>query len=266
MAKKNIIFIGSDALMQATEIKDSDSGDLINTATITLSIFEGVTRYPVSILGFVAGGTVPTIPIAVGDVITGAAGATAIVGKVDKTSGNWLLGTAAGLLEVNSQVGVFVAAETLTTDATVRGDVWAAGDSTGLAAITAAAGAKTQIPMNTTELTTSDFIRLQSTRNYNDQYAIDAIEDGLVTIVEPYVAENFTGREVIYIGIRDGDDLAFAHGGADPDGYYDGNQPDTLEGVYEGLTYYLFEKIEYGVSVVLHRYQWTAGYYENLAV
>ena len=182
---------------------------------------------------------------------------------VDVTSGYWSAGTAAGLIEISGQDSTFQAENLDVTDG--QADIATiGGDSKGIIAISAAAGAKTQIPMNTTGLTVNDFIRLQSTKNYNDQYDIDAIEDGLVTIVEPYVAESFTGNEVIYTGITGGKDITFTHAGGDVDGYYDGVQSDALESVYEGALYYLFEKIVYGGSTSLHRYQWAAGFYSNL--
>ena len=265
MATKNAVFMGSDALLQATGLRDVESNDLINTATITLSIFEGVRRYPVSILPFTDGGG-GTKTIAVGDTVEGETdGATALVGKVDVTSGYWSAGTAAGLLELSGQDGVFRALGETLKVGVVLDIATIASDSKGIIAISAAAGAKTQIPMNTTGLTTNDFIRLESTKNYNGQYDIDAIEDGLVTIVEPYIAEIFTGNEVIYIGIGGGKDIALTHVGGDADGYYDGIQPDTLEGVYHGADYFLFEKITYAGNVILHRYNWPADYYSNEA-
>lgn len=263
MAEKNVVFMGSDALLQASGLTDVETGDLINTATITLSIFEGERRYPVSILAFTSG----SAEIAEGDVITGlTSSATAVVGKITLTGGSWSAGTAAGQLELSGQDGTFVAEN---IEVAASGDIATipAGDSTGLAAVLLGGG-QVKIPMNTVGLTTSDFIRIESTKKYNEQFDIDAIDAGqagYVTITATNTAETFTGNEVVYIGIVEGKDISLTHIGGDADGYYDGIQPDTLEGVYHNASYYLFEKIVYAGNVILHRYYWVADYYSNLA-
>lgn len=264
MAKDNVIFIGSDAMLRATELTNVATGALINTATITVSIFEGEQRYPVSVLEFTSGGTTE---IVAGDIITGATGgATAVVVKISLTSGYWAAGTAAGQIEISGQDGVFQA-EDLNIPDHANSATIPAGDSTGLVCVQLGGG-QVKIPMNTVGLTTNDFIRIESSKNYNDQFDIDAIDagqDGYVTITAVNVAETFTGRERIYVGIGGGKDIALTHVGGDADGFYDGVQPDTLEGIYEGSTYYLFEKIVFGGNISLHRYQWTADYYSNPA-
>lgn len=263
MAKENVIFMGSDALLQVTELTNVETGILISTATITISIFEGDQRYPVSVLEFTGGGVATLLA---GDVITGATGsATATVKKVSLTSGSWLAGNAAGQVEITGQNGVFQA-ENIDTDTQANIATIPAGDSTGLVCIQLGGG-QVKVPMNSVGLTTSDFIRIESSKNYNDQYDIDAIDagqDGYVTITATNVAETFTGNERIYIGIGQGKDISLTHVGGDEDGYYDGIQPDTLEGVYEGASYYLFKKIVFGGNTSLHRYKFVADYYSNL--
>ena len=263
MALENVVFMGSDALLQATGLIDVESGDPVNTATIELSIFSADRRYPVSVLEFTSGGVLEVI---VGDIITGATGgATAVIKKVSLTSGYWASGTAAGQIEITGQNGVFQA-ENINTDTQANIATIPAGDSTGLVCVQLGGG-QVKIPMNTVGLTTDDFIRVESSKHYNDQFDIDAIDagqDGYVTITATNEAETFTGNEVIYIGIGGGKDIALTHVGGDADGYYDGIQPDTLESVYEGSMYYLFEKITYAGNVLLHRYNWVAAYYDNL--
>ncbi len=265
MSLKNSIFMGSDALLQVTDLRDVESGDLINTATIAISIFDGERRHPVGILAFTSGGQAQ---IVVGDIITGAtSGATAEVHDIALTSGNWNAGTAAGQLEITGQNGVFQN-ENLDTDTQANICTIPAGDSTGLAVVLLGGG-QVKIPMDTVGLTTNDFIRIESTKNYNGQFDIDALDAGLagyVTITAVNVAESFTGNEVIYIGISGGKDIGFTHDGGDADGYYDAIQPDTLGGVYHGAEYYLFQRIDYAGNVMLHRYQWTADYYSNLII
>lgn len=370
MGKENQIFMGSDALLQASDIVDVETGTKLNTCTITISIFDGVLRYPVSILAFTLGGTqevqTSTLPavltagtytltykgettaainhdattaqikaalellgtvgvddiipeaahepdttltctwtfkaslgdvgmlsmdcssatpatdptwaetvqggvgIVAGDIIEGTtSGATAVVDKVDITSGYWMAGTAAGQLEISGQDNTFVA-ENLRIGGVENVATIPAGDSTGLAVVLLGSG-QVKIPMNTVGLTVDDFIRIESTKKYDEQYDIDALDAGqagYVTITAVNVAETFKGTEVIYIGIPNGKDLSLTHDAVGPppddDGYYDGIQPSNLEGVFEGNVYYLFEKIVYSGSTVFHRYSWNADYYSNL--
>ena len=266
MTLQNAIFMGSDALMQASEVTDVETGALVNGATITASIFDGDRRSPVSILAFTSGGIAT---LAVGEIIEGAtSGALAVVTKVSLTGGYWASGTAAGQIEISGQNGVFQNENLDVSGGQANIATIPAGDSTGLAVVLLGGG-QIKIPMNTVGLTTNDFIRIESSKNYNDQFdivAIDAGQAGYVTITAVNVAESLTGNEVIYIGIGGGKDIAFAHVGGDADGYYDATQPDTLEGVYETKAYYVFEKIVYGATVSLHRYQWVADYYSNLKI
>ena len=368
MAVKNQLFMGSDGLLQATEITDAESGDAINTAVLTASIFDTELRYPVSILEFSSGGV---LEIVAGDIIEGATGgATAIVNKVTVTSGGWITGTAVGVLELISQDGVFQA-ENLNVDATQANIATIIGDATTLEVIQLGNG-QVKIPMNTTGLDALGFVRIESSKKYNGQFDIDAIDvggatgevqtslldsvltggtftlsykgettaaiaynatvaqiitalellstvavgdivmealhepdtevdctwtflaalgdvpmlsmditsatgatqctwaettrggtRGYVTITAPNVTEWLTGNERIYVGILQGKNIALTHAGPDADGYYDGIQPDDLEGVFEDATYYLFETITYGGHTVVHKYEWVAGYYKN---
>ncbi len=264
MARENVVFMGSDALLQATGLLDVESGDLVNTATIAVSIFEGTRRHPVGILAFTSGGTEQIVK---GDIITGAtSGATALVHEISQTGGNWNAGTASGEIEVTGQDGVFQA-ENLDTDTQANICTIPAGDSTGLAVVLLGGG-QVKIPMNTTGLTTDDYIRIESSKHYNDQFDIDAIDvgqAGYVTITAVNVAESLHGDEPIYIGILGGKDIALTHGVL-PDGAYNGIQPDTLQHVHQAEQYFLFEKITYAGNVLLHRYQWVADYYDNLAI
>ncbi len=265
MAVKNAIFMGSDTLLQVSNLIDVESGDPVNTATIEVSIFDGDRRHPVSVLEFTSGGVLKLI---VGNTITGATGgATAVIVKVSLTSGHWAAGTAAGQIEISGQDGVFEAENINQLNGQDNIATIPAGDSTGLAAVLLGGG-QVKIPMNTVGLTTDDFVRIESTKKYNGQFDIDALDagqDGYVTITAVNVAETFTGNEVVYIGIAGGKDIAITHEGGDADGYYDGIQPDTLESVYENSKYYLFEKITYAGNILLHRYHWAADYYTNPA-
>ena len=368
MTTQNQIFMGSDGLLQASEITDVESGDTINTAVIEASIFDADVRNPCSILAFNSGGA---LAIEADDIIEGATGgATATVVKVTVTSGSWLAGTAAGVLELTGQDGAFQA-ENIDVTATQANIGTIIGDSTTLECILMGNG-QVKIPMDTTGLDAMGFIYIESSKKYNGQFDIDKIDDdgatqevqtslldavmtggtytltykgqttaaiawnataanietalellstvevgdisvevahepdttvdcdwtfaahlgdcpmlsmditattgatlitwtetskggtrGYVTITATMVSEIFTGEEKIYIGILQGKDISLTHVGGDADGYYDGIQLSTLEGVIEGVVYNLIETITYGGHTVRHRYQWAANYYEN---
>lgn len=177
MGRKNQLFMGSAALLQATEITDVESGDAINTAVITTSIFEPDIRYPVSILAFSSGGV---LAIEEGDIILGATGtATATVDKVTVTGGSWLAGTASGVLELSGQNGAFQA-ENLDVTATQANIATIIGNSTTLECIQLGNG-MVKIPMNTEDLDALGFIRIESSKKYNGQYDIEAIDVGIGT-------------------------------------------------------------------------------------
>lgn len=263
MANVNLILIGSDTLVQLENVKDAETDAPLNTATVTMSLFKGVSRNPVSSLAFTSGGT---YQIQVGDIIVEQGGdlASATVEAVHVTAGSWAGGDAEGTLEISSQNGVFTAAQLL--DVGAEADVaTASGDSTGLAAVTVDADDKAKIPVYSDDLTTNDFVRIEGTKNYDGQHAITAVETGYITI-DPdggFVAETFTGEENIYIGVVNGDDIALTHEGGDDDGYYDGILPDTLIGLLVNVSYYLFIKLFKDPVVVLHRYYWEANYYQG---
>ena len=177
MGKENQIFMGTAALLQATDIKDVETDTKINDAVITASIFDTELRYPVSILEFSSGGV---LTIVAGDIILGAtSAATAIVGKVTVTSGSWVAGTAAGVLELSGQDGTFQA-ENIDVTATQANIATIIGDATTLEAIQLGNG-QVKIPMNTTGLDALGFIRIESSKKYNGQYDIDAIDVGIGT-------------------------------------------------------------------------------------
>lgn len=142
----------SDLLIQLSDLTDTDTGAKVTGATVTMSIFDerplklntGAAAAAVqkitpsspviNTLVFTAGGGTPQYEIQVGDEITGASStATAIVKTVTVTSGSWDAGppgTAAGTLELTSQVGDFQA-ENLDVGATLAVAAIAANSDQG---------------------------------------------------------------------------------------------------------------------------------------
>ena len=89
-------------------------------------------------------------------------------------------------------------------------------------------GGKVGIPCTAHGLTSADYIRMEETINFNDEFSIDGdtTADEIV-IVATYVAETFLGTEKIYIGILDGCNINLPYTGTD--GIYRGILPDTLK-------------------------------------
>ena len=102
-------------------------------------------------------------------------------------------------------------------------------------------------------LTTSDFIRISGSENYDGQWDITAVETNKITIDATYVAETLTGSEVIYVGVEDDNvkDISLTPKGSD--GNYTGIIPDSAARVLDQAFYFLFIKAVYSGSVLLSR-------------
>ena len=90
-------------------------------------------------------------------------------------------------------------------------------------------GGKVGIPCTAHGLTSSDYIRLCGTLNYDGEYAVDATSGtNEIVITATYVAEKFTGSELIYVGMKNGTNLS---GVESPAGTYKVNLPDNIGGL-----------------------------------
>jgi len=261
MATENKVYIGSDNLVKLEDLTNAETGAKVDTATVTMSLFEGdILSFAAPKLAFTDGGT--DTP-AVGDVLTGnTSAATARIKSITLSSGTWAGGDAVGYFMLEKQEGTFVA-ETINITARDITDICnVAADSSGGKAVSAAAGADTQLHIPGHCLTTNDTIRILGTRNYDAEIAVKSVVDtDNITIDTAYVAENFNGTEEAYVAIRGALNISLTHGGGDPDGYYDGVLPDTAQKLISGEWYYLFLKVVDGAAIVLHRLKWTAEFY-----
>jgi hypothetical protein len=88
-------------------------------------------------------------------------------------------------------------------------------------------GDKVGIPCTGHGLSSVDYIRLEGSINYNDEYAVDATSTAnQIVIVETYVAETFLGTERIFVGILNGINVSLPYTGTP--GEYRGVLPHTL--------------------------------------
>jgi hypothetical protein len=107
------------------------------------------------------------------------------------------------------------------------------------------------IPMDTGHgLVAGDYIRIEGSQNYNDEYEIQSVSANEIVIESAFTAETFLGTEVIYIGMKNGTNISMAAKGSG--GIYTAIMPDTLQRMveysasqeYGGLTttglFYLF--------------------------
>ena len=266
MSADGTFYVESDNLVQLTGLKDAETDEYINDATVVMSLFHKdeikakASTDAAKKLAFTSGGT---YEIKDGDLIEGnTSGAKAYIQNVIVTSGTWGGGDAAGDLWIYQQSGTFQS-ETLKVGA--NGDVATiSGDSDGT---------KTSIECTGHGLVSSDYIRLAGFINYNGECSIDSIPDiDHLVIAKTHVDEEFVGDEKIYIGVPNGTKISMTHEGGDADGYYDAILPDTLKGVleytetstlagmvYTGL-YYLFVEATKGSSKVTIRLLWQGEY------
>jgi len=234
MAAAKELYIGSDNLVSLEGLKNQETGAYVNDATVTVSVFEQVALHPdCSELTFTSGGTAELV---VGDVVIGATGgATAEVKSITLSGGTWAGGDAAGRMEIIKQRGIFEA-ENLNQRDGQANIATIAADSTG--AESANAGSKTKIRMRDHGLRSIDYVYIQGSQGYDGEYAIDAVEDGKITIPAAYVAEKFTGDELIYVGVVSGVNISLSYVAAS-NGNYQGILPDTMKALAEAAWYWI---------------------------
>jgi hypothetical protein len=123
--------------------------------------------------------------------------------------------------------------EALVNDATV---VISLFNQTTLSPDAAAAvdkgGGEVGIPVTDHGLVAGDYIRIEGSQNYNDEYAVEAgTTTNEIVITETYAAETFLGMEKIYVGVKNGTNLSMSAAGSG--GKYTAILPDTLERMIE---------------------------------
>ena len=88
-------------------------------------------------------------------------------------------------------------------------------------------GGKVGIPCTAHGLTSVDYIRIEGSINYNDEYAVDATSTANeIVITETFVAETFLGTERIFVGVLNGINISLPYTGTP--GEYRGILPHTL--------------------------------------
>lgn len=93
-------------------------------------------------------------------------------------------------------------------------------------------GGKVGIPCTAHGLTSADYIRIEGSQNYNDEYAVDATSTANeIVITAAYVAETFLETERIFIGIADGTNISLPYTGTP--GLYRGVLQDTMQRLIE---------------------------------
>jgi len=114
-------------------------------------------------------------------------------------------------------------------------------------------GGKVGIPCTAHGQVEDDYIRMEGSQSYNDEFAVHAdTTANEIVIVATFIAESFLGTEKIYIGVINGCNISLPY--TDSPGVYRGILPHTLGRLveyaanqeYGGLTttglYYLFVK------------------------
>lgn len=253
------LYIHTDGTIRVNGLKDEDTLAVINSATITLSIFKETPIYiEQSKLSFTSGGT---YEIKVGDIIKGATGsAVAYVARVTLSAGAWSSGTAVGILWLKNQIGTFQSEELNLEDGTQTGIATIAGDSTG--AVSIDSGNDTQLIIPNHGLDTNDFIYLEGSGNYDGQKDVK-VQDAWnkLTIDDAYVAEKFLGVEKVFIGIRNAKNISLTSTGSG--GNYKGTLPDSVKKLIKDSFYHVRWFIVYGAFNIMIVKRWEAEYYEG---
>lgn len=106
------VYIDSDTLVEVTKLRDAESGDYVNDATIKMSLFKGDEKFiDICELVFDSGGVAEPVE---NDVIKGAtSNATAKIKGIVLASGAWAEGDAVGRFEIVDQLGTFQENESL---------------------------------------------------------------------------------------------------------------------------------------------------------
>ena len=104
--------------------------------------------------------------------------------------------------------------------------------SPAASAATDEGGGDVGIPMASGHgLIAGDYIRIEGSQNYNDEYEIQSVASEKIVITATYVAETFLGTETIYVGIKNGTNISMAAAGSG--GRYTAIMPDTLQRMIE---------------------------------
>lgn len=88
------------------------------------------------------------------------------------------------------------------------------------------------IPCTAHGLVAGDYIRIEGSQNYNDEFTVHAdTTANEIVITHDQDAETFTGNEIIYVGMINGTNISMTPAGSG--GVYTGILPDTLQRMFE---------------------------------
>ncbi len=258
-------FIKSDTLIQATEVYNTETGDMIDDATVTMSICNGTKRFlDIAYLEFRSGGVQEVFE---DDTIVGqSSDASAVVSTIILEAGTWAGSDARGKLGVLKQYGTFTVGEALKVL-----------QSLNVATVVAvsigsvdAGGGEVWLPITNHGLKITpdaDWIIIDGSQYFDGTHVIQAVEKDKIKITAAFKAEMFKGTEDVYIGLPNGKDIALTHDavGPPPDaaGYYDGVLPDDITGMEEDESYYLFVTFVKGGITVTSRVYWKATFHPD---
>jgi len=122
-------------------------------------------------------------------------------------------------------------------------------------------GGKVGIPVAAHGLATNDIVRISETENYNGEYTLDATSTAdEVVITATYVAETFTGRENVFVGLASCYQVPLSYVAASS-GKFQGYVQDTTH-LIEGDRYILFVSVTSGPANLLIRMNLMAQFVE----
>ena len=248
------INIDTDTLVKCTELRDAETGNYINDATVLMTLYKRLGRPKLAILTPNAVTTAGTWTLTYSGETTGAIPYDADLWRIQSelealnnvttgdvtVSGQPLDEGINGLkftwaetfvdapsfdFDFSNLTGPTNANSTLVikTRNLFRGDVVNKGGVPN----------KVGIPVIAHEVSAGDHIRIEGTKNYDGTYTVDATtsEDEIV-VESAYTAETMSGRESLLVGIENGIDITLTSDGEDTGGY-SGILPDTLKGIIE---------------------------------
>jgi len=295
------LLIGTDNIKTWSALKDAESGEYENAATIKMSLFKA----PALAVNNAAAAVkelqtlLPDVPATAGTFTLTYDGQTTAAIQWNATTAD--VQTALELLSNISAGDVIVENDKLDTDPVAGGMtfLWKntlgdvnllTFDFTSLTGPTQAGstmtetvkgiligaavdegGGKVGIPVIGHTCVANDYVRIESSRKYNKECTVDSVTNDKIVITAAYVAETFSGAERVYLGVPNGCDITLPYV-TDSNGNYRGTLPDTMEGLVEyGASvsggevkgnYFLFIWAEKDTSKATKRLAMPAGYDE----
>lgn len=106
------------------------------------------------------------------------------------------------------------------------------------------------LPIEDHGLLAADYVHIIGTANYDGEEAVVSVERDEIVITAAYVAETFTGKEEVYLGIK-GTGLPSIAFNDDGDGDYSANLPEDLQRYTRGKRCIILVSITMGAADLL---------------